>query len=153
MEVWLVELVNGKMILATQIHASLEDIEITEITPCSSADSVQFSTLECNGCTKNLGTFALFFKSTPSLAYDERMFMQLIADNIALCLDKLNEQERIKIDKITKEKLYISQEIHDSLAQTIYSINLQINALKDSTKGKELQEKLTKLQMNIEQAK
>jgi two-component system nitrate/nitrite sensor histidine kinase NarX len=163
------ELVDGKMRLAFQINASIADVEIPQTTPCSDADGVQFSTLDCISCVKNqhnigtvfiplnhnhknLGAFALFFQTEPSLAYDERMLMQAIADNIALYLDKLNEQEQAKIAEIAKEKLYLSQEIHDSLAQTIYSINLQISVLQGATKDKELQQKLTILQTNIKQA-
>lgn len=163
------EFVDGKMRLVYQINASIADVEILDNTPCLSADGVQFSTLDCTACTSNqqnigtffipinhnnkkLGAFALFFKDEPSLAYDERLLMQAIADNVALYLDKLNEQERIKNAEITKEKLHLSQEIHDSLAQTIYSINLQISVLQGISQDANLQEKLTKLQTNITQA-
>jgi two-component system nitrate/nitrite sensor histidine kinase NarX len=163
------EIADDKMRLVSQLNASIADTEVSQNTPCSLADGVQFSTLDCNSCiknqdnigtvfiplnhkNKNLGAFALFFKSELSLAFDERLLMQAMADNIALYLDKLNEQERIKNIQIAKEKLYLSQEIHDSLAQTIYSMGLQISVLQGLTSDKNLQEKIANLQLNTKQA-
>ena len=165
------EQIDGNLRLVAQKNASSADIEVSQNTPCVSADGVQFSIYDCNSCTKSqqnigtifipldydgksLGAFALFFKNEPSLAYDERILIQTIADNIALYLDKINQQNVAKNMEIAKEKLYISQEIHDSLAQTIYSMNLQISVLEGLVEGKNqpLLVKINDLQNNVKQA-
>ena len=121
------ERVNGKLRLIAQQNASLADLEVSEKTPCALADGVQFSVYDCNSCTKadkyigtvfiplnhkgeNFGAFALFFNKEPSLAYDERLLMQTIADNISVYLDKLQQMEKARIVEIAKEKtLFISR--------------------------------------------
>ena len=162
------EFVAGKMQLVAQKNASISDIEIMAQSPCAQADGVQFSVYDCPVCTKqdnigtvfiplnyknkNLGAFALFFQEELSLAYDERVLMQAIADNIALYLDKLQQQEKAKIHELNQERLHISQDIHDSLAQTIYSMNLEISVLKAMSKDSKINDKIDILQQNVSQA-
>ena len=83
---------------------------------------------------KTLGIFNLFFDTEPSLAFDERVLLESIADNIAIALDKARLDEETKRMEISQERLFLSQEIHDSLAQTIYSLKLQITVLDDMLK-------------------
>ncbi len=104
---------------------------------------------------KTLGVFNLFFDSEPSLAFDERALLESIADNIAIALDKARLDEETKRLELSQERLFLSQEIHDSLAQTIYSLKLQVTVLKDMLKQSDqvdAQEKLASLQSNITQA-
>jgi two-component system nitrate/nitrite sensor histidine kinase NarX len=83
---------------------------------------------------KTLGVFNLFFDSEPSLAFDERALLESIADNIAIALDKARLDEETKRLELSQERLFLSQEIHDSLAQTIYSLKLQVTVLDDMLK-------------------
>ena len=78
---------------------------------------------------KTLGVFNLFFDTEPSLAFDERALLKSIADNIAIALDKARLDEETKRTELSQEGLFLSQEIHDSLAQTIYSMKLQVTVL------------------------
>ena len=66
---------------------------------------------------KTLGVFNLFFDTEPSLAFDERALLESIADNIAIALDKARLDEETKRMALSQERLFLSQEIHDSLAQ------------------------------------
>lgn len=104
---------------------------------------------------KTLGLFNLFFDSEPSLAFDERVLLESIADNIAIALDKARLDEETKRMELSQERLFLSQEIHDSLAQTIYSLKLQVTVLDDMLKqGNKIDasKKVTSLQSNITQA-
>ncbi len=83
---------------------------------------------------KTLGIFNLFFDSEPSLAFDERALLESIAENIAIALDKSILNEQTKRMELSQERLFLSQEIHDSLAQTIYSLKLQVSVLGNSLK-------------------
>ena len=86
---------------------------------------------------KTLGIFNLFFDSEPSLAFDERALLESIAENIAIALDKSILNEQTKRMELSQERLFLSQEIHDSLAQTIYSLKLQVSVLGNSLKQAE----------------
>ena len=86
---------------------------------------------------KTLGIFNLFFDSEPSLAFDERALLESIAENIAIALDKSVLNEQTKRMELSQERLFLSQEIHDSLAQTIYSLKLQVSVLGNSLKQAE----------------
>ncbi|KAA0445326.1 MAG: GAF domain-containing protein, partial [Candidatus Thioglobus sp.] len=104
---------------------------------------------------KTLGIFNLFFDSEPSLSFDERALLESIADNIAIALDKSRLDEETKRMELSQEGLFLSQEIHDSLAQTIYSLKLQATVLNDMLKqGKPAGagEKVASLQRSITQA-
>ncbi|WP_231893495.1 GAF domain-containing sensor histidine kinase [Bathymodiolus septemdierum thioautotrophic gill symbiont] len=104
---------------------------------------------------KTLGIFNLFFDTEPSLAFDERALLESIADNIAIALDKARLDEETKRLELSQEGLFLSQEIHDSLAQTIYSLKLQATVLDDMLKQGNLSdagEKVASLQSNITQA-
>ena len=104
---------------------------------------------------KTLGVFNLFFDSEPSLAFDERALLESIADNIAIALDKARLDEETKRMELSQERLFLSQEIHDSLAQTIYSLKLQVTVLGDMLKqGDKVDaaQKVNSLQSNITQA-
>lgn len=104
---------------------------------------------------KILGIFNLFFDTEPSLAFDERALLESIADNIAIALDKARLDEETKRTALSQERLFLSQEIHDSLAQTIYSLKLQVTVLEGMLKQDEnadVREKITSLQAHIAQA-
>jgi len=104
---------------------------------------------------KTLGVFNLFFDTEPSLAFDERALLESIADNIAIALDKARLDEETKRMALSQERLFLSQEIHDSLAQTIYSLKLQVTVLDDMLKQDakaEASDKIANLQFNIAQA-
>ncbi len=104
---------------------------------------------------KTLGVFNLFFDSEPSLAFDERALLESMAENIAIALDKARLDEETKRLELSQEGLFLSQEIHDSLAQTIYSLKLQVTVLDDMLKQgdkKDASEKVASLQSNITQA-
>ena len=104
---------------------------------------------------KTLGIFNLFFDQEPSLASDERALLESIAKNIAIALDKSILDEQTKRMELSQERLFLSQEIHDSLAQTIYSLKLQVSVLGNSLKqAKQLDayHQVEALQTNISQA-
>jgi two-component system nitrate/nitrite sensor histidine kinase NarX len=104
---------------------------------------------------KTLGIFNLFFDTEPSLAFDERALLESIADNIAIALDKARLDEETKRMVLSQERLFLSQEIHDSLAQTIYSLKLQVTVLGDMlNQGAKTEaiDKIANLQFNITQA-
>lgn len=104
---------------------------------------------------KALGIFNLFFDSEPSLAFDERALLESIADNIAIALDKARLDEETKRTELSQEGLFLSQEIHDSLAQTIYSLKLQVTVLDDMLRQGNKADagvKVASLQANITQA-
>ena len=93
----------------------------------------------------NLGIFLLFFDSEPSLPYDERALIQSMADNIAIAIDKARVDDESKRMSLTQQRLLLSQEIHDSLAQTIYSLKLQTTVVEDLLKNSEYDDALWKV--------
>ncbi|MDP6104108.1 MAG: histidine kinase [Gammaproteobacteria bacterium] len=104
---------------------------------------------------KTLGIFNLFFDIEPSLAQDERALLQSISDNISVALDKARLDRETKRMELSQERLLLSQEMHDSLAQTIYSLKLQTTVLGDSIKNSNTSsasKKIANLQDNITQA-
>lgn len=104
---------------------------------------------------KTLGIFNLFFDKNPILDKHIRSLLQTIANHIAIVLDKAKfelEQQRINL---SQERLSISHEIHDSLAQTLVSLNLQTTVLKNLIKNKKSKESITttnEIQESIKQA-
>ncbi|MDC9727630.1 MAG: histidine kinase [Candidatus Thioglobus sp.] len=158
-----------------ELHVLSSDCFCGEVAMAEQA-GVQFSVHNCAKCVgaqskeiadvgtifiplrhhgKTLGIFNLFFDQEPSLAYDERALLESIAENIAVALDKSALDEQTKRMELSQERLFLSQEIHDSLAQTIYSLKLQVSVLGNSLKqAKQLDayHQIEALQSNITQA-
>lgn len=158
-----------------ELHVLNSDCFCGEVAMAEQA-GVQFSVHNCAKCVgekskkiadvgtifiplrhhgKTLGIFNLFFDQEPSLAYDERALLESIAENIAVALDKSALDEQTKRMELSQERLFLSQEIHDSLAQTIYSLKLQVSVLGNSLKqAKQLDayHQIEALQGNITQA-
>lgn len=158
-----------------ELHVLNSDCFCGEVAMAEQA-GVQFSVHNCAKCVgnqskkiadvgtifiplrhhgKTLGIFNLFFDQEPSLVYDERALLESIAENIAVALDKSALDEQTKRMELSQERLFLSQEIHDSLAQTIYSLKLQVSVLGNSLKqAKQLDayHQIEALQGNITQA-
>ena len=158
-----------------ELHVLNSDCFCGEVAMAEQA-GVQFSVHNCAKCVgnqskkiadvgtifiplrhhgKTLGIFNLFFDQEPSLVYDERALLESIAENIAVALDKSALDEQTKRMELSQERLFLSQEIHDSLAQTIYSLKLQVSVLGNSLKqAKQLDayHQIKALQGNITQA-
>ena len=102
-----------------------------------------------------VGIVNLFFDTTPSLNQDERALLKTISDHLAIALDKAKIDQNAKQLSLNQERIYLSQDIHDSLAQILYSVGMQTSALLDIIKKSTKQEaliKATDIKNNINEA-
>ncbi len=84
---------------------------------------------------KPLGIVSLFFDKTPSLTQDERALLKAIGEHLAMALNRAkNDMARQRL-YLNQERLFLSQDIHDSLSQVLHSINLQTSVLLDIIKN------------------
>lgn len=93
---------------------------------------------------KTLGIVNLFFDSTPSLSQDERSLLKTIGDHLAIAVDKSKTDATARRLSLSQERLYLSQDIHDSLSQILYSMGLQTSALLDIIQKSSKQEAFDK---------
>ena len=84
---------------------------------------------------KPLGIVSLFFDKTPSLAQDERALLKVIGEHLALALNRAKIDVARQRLHLNQERLFLSQDMHDSLAQVLHSINLQTSVLLDIIKN------------------
>ncbi len=139
-------------------------------------DSVQFSINTCEKCVgkssqkkckygtifiplthkkNHIGVVGLFFDKTPSLNQDERSLLQSIGYHLALAIEKDRIDKEAKRLSINKERLFLSQDIHDSLSQILYSLGMQTSVLLDIINNDSKENALDKVQdikLGVQQA-
>ncbi|SFV65806.1 Two component sensor histidine kinase [hydrothermal vent metagenome] len=93
---------------------------------------------------KTLGIFNLFFNVEPILDENMRALLNSIVNHIAIALDKSRLDTEQQRTNLIQERISLSHEIHDSLAQTIVSLNLQISTLINFIKNKQQDNTLKK---------
>ncbi len=104
---------------------------------------------------QTLGIVSLFFDKTPSLSEDERALLKAIGSHLAIALDKARIDANARRLSLNQERLFLSQDLHDSLSQVLYSLGLQTSALLDIIQKETKQKALGKakdLEIGIGQA-
>lgn len=154
-------------------HINKKDCICVDIAS-DAQESVQFSVHNCAKCIgkvsakqcqygtifipliykgSTMGIVSLFFDKPPSLSEDERALLKAVGGHLALALDKTNGEAQARAMRLSQERLYLSQDIHDSLSQILYSVGLQTSALLDiiqksskleaSNKAQEIQDSIS----------
>ncbi len=160
---------NGQKLIITNSDCICFDIT-------KNNNGVQFSVHTCKKCvgkssqtkckygtifiplthkTNNLGVVSLFFDKTPSLSQDERSLLQSIGYHLALAIEKDSIDKEAKRLSINQERLFLSQDIHDSLSQILYSLGMQTSVLLDiinNDSKKNASNKAQDIKLGVQQA-
>ncbi len=77
-----------------------------------------------------LGVFNLFFREKHDIGSDERNMLESLGRNLGVAIESLRLGSRERELAIAEERNMLAQELHDSIAQALAFLNLQVQMLR-----------------------
>lgn len=87
-----------------------------------------------------IGSFSLHFTSERVVSSEERRLLETLGKNIGVAIENQRLIAREKEFAVSQERNLLAQGLHDSIAQGLNFLNLQVQMLEDSLKRNDLQE-------------
>ncbi len=81
---------------------------------------------------KPIGVFNLFFKQPHTLAESERKLLETLGQQLGSAIDNLRLQARDRELAVSDERNHMARELHDSIAQGLAFLNIQLQLLEKS---------------------
>ena len=79
-----------------------------------------------------LGEIDLFFRGEVQLGDDERSLLETLAAHLASAMEGLRAQALEKESAVAQERGLLAQELHDSIAQSLAFLKIQVQLLRDA---------------------
>ncbi len=84
-----------------------------------------------------LGEVDLFYRDLPSLADDERVVLDTLASPLAGAMESLRASALQREAAVSEERSLIARELHDSIAQSLAFLKIQVKLLRESLRGRD----------------
>ncbi len=81
---------------------------------------------------KPIGVFTLFFKQTNPLGESERKLLETLGQQLGSAIDNLRLRARDRELAVSEERNLLARELHDSIAQSLAFLNIQVQLLEKS---------------------
>ena len=79
-----------------------------------------------------IGIFNLFFDEARELGVEERHMLETLGSHLGVTIESLRLVSRDKELAVSEERNLLAQELHDSIAQALAFLNLQVQMLRDA---------------------
>ena len=79
-----------------------------------------------------IGIFNLFFDEVRELGVEERHMLETLGSHLGVTIESLRLVSRDKELAVSEERNLLAQELHDSIAQALAFLNLQVQMLRDA---------------------
>ncbi len=87
-----------------------------------------------------IGSFSLHFKTERAISSEECRLLETLGKNLGVAIENQRLIAKEKEFAVSQERNLLAQGLHDSIAQGLNFLNLQVQMLEDSLKRKDLQE-------------
>lgn len=87
-----------------------------------------------------IGSFSLHFTTERVISSEERRLLETLGKNLGVAIENQRLIAREKEFAVSQERNLLAQGLHDSIAQGLNFLNLQVQMLEDSLKRNDLQE-------------
>ncbi len=87
-----------------------------------------------------LGSFSLHFREQRSLATTDRQLLETLGQHLGITLEHLRLSATARQLAVVQERTLVAQGLHDSIAQALNFMNLQIQLLDDAVTRNDLEE-------------
>lgn len=81
-----------------------------------------------------LAEIDLYYRTAPAIGADERSFFEVLCGHLASSMESLRAEAMQKAEAVATERSLIAQELHDSIAQSLAFMKIQIQLLRDALK-------------------
>lgn len=99
---------------------------------CARAGFVTTAAFPVSHNKRLLGQFNLFFKSPRTLGPQESQLLETLGQHLGLAVENLRLVMREREMAISEERNLLAQELHDSIAQGLAYINIQVQLLENA---------------------
>ena len=96
---------------------------------CAKAGYVTVSAIPVNHNQRNVGLFNLFFKKPTNLSDGDRDVLQSLGQHLGMAIENVRLRSREREMAVSEERNLIARELHDSIAQGLAFLNLQVQML------------------------
>lgn len=87
-----------------------------------------------------LGVYNLYFRRQQSLSEGEKHLLETLGQHLGLAIENVRLKAREKELAISEERNLLAQELHDSIAQGLAFLNIQVQLLQDSLRKGRVEE-------------
>ncbi len=119
----------------TTIIRDFRNTPHTESYPCEKEGYVAISAFQIVAQQRVIGSFALHFRQACALNAVDTQLLQTFGQQLGAALESLRLQAREKQLAVIEERNLVSQGLHDSLAQSLNFLNLQVQMLERELKA------------------
>jgi len=102
-----------------------------------------------------LGVYNLFFADVPEIASETRHMLESLGQHLGAAIEGIRLASRERELAIAEERNLLAQELHDSIAQSLAFLNLQVQLLRRSLAGPrtaEVSETLSAIQSGVQES-
>jgi two-component system nitrate/nitrite sensor histidine kinase NarX len=99
---------------------------------CDKAGFTTICAIPINHNKRSIGLFNLFFKQAARLSEGDRDVLQTLGQHLGLAIDNVHLHSRAREMAVSEERNLIARELHDSIAQSLAFLNLQVQMLEQA---------------------
>ncbi|MBT0961344.1 type IV pili methyl-accepting chemotaxis transducer N-terminal domain-containing protein [Denitromonas sp. IR12] len=99
---------------------------------CNRAGFETVSAVPVNHNNRALGIFNLYFRRKLEISEGDRQVLQSLGQHLGMAIDNVRLLSREKEMAVSEERNLIARELHDSIAQGLAFLNLQVQMLDDA---------------------
>lgn len=110
-----------------------------EINPtlCQQAGFANVSIHHIRYNTQNLGIFSLYFKNERELSEQEQFLLETLGSHLGVAIENIRLAAKNEQLAVLEERNFMAQGLHDSIAQSLTFLNLQVQMLESALKNQE----------------
>jgi two-component system nitrate/nitrite sensor histidine kinase NarX len=102
-----------------------------------------------------LGVYNLFFAESREIGSETRHMLESLGQHLGVAIENIRLASRERELAVTEERNFLAQELHDSIAQSLAFLNLQVQLLRRSLGGSrtsEVTETLDAIQSGVQES-
>lgn len=123
----------------------LADMRATENLPvtmdhCKNAGFAAIAVASISVNRRQTGVFNLYFERPRTFSASDRQLLESLGQQLGTAIDNLRLQARERELAVSEERNLLARELHDSIAQALAFMNLQVQMLEDSLQRDAIEE-------------
>lgn len=113
---------------------NFQDMHRDSAYRCQKYGFISIAVFQIQARQKAIGSFSLHFKKERALSLDEQRLLETLGQNLGTAIENQRLIANEKEFAVSQERNLLAQGLHDSIAQGLNFLNLQVQMLEDSVK-------------------
>ena len=146
-----IEVLHPKATLDARLNTNLD----ARILDCDLAGFSDLAVFSIRFHTQELGLFSLYFKDRCTLDEETKRLIETLCSQVGVALENQRLIARDRQFAVSEERNLMAQGLHDSIAQSLSFLNLQVQMLESALKhgqADEVQENLVSIKNGVQES-